>query len=309
MNITDLIPSFTDELEKLAQVGESKKEKGPDVRGALAGAVAPGLAATAFGATALPFANDLSKSTSQTQNLASKVRAGMGAPKDTTFVDMGHHPANNAYNPITKQVMHSTGSREAILAHELGHAKNYAGKLRNPLIGGRLASRLVGGGGTAALTGAIAGGQEDPSWTPGMVNLGLNAPVLADEAMATGRALKYMTKQHGVLKGLGRSAALAPAFGSYAAIAGTPLAITAYRKHKAKQKTAMIGALLGGAAGYMMPGGSLKSKAINTAVGAGVGHLAGKAVGAAKRSVWDDPRARAHNDLYGYQPQDPENFR
>ena len=70
----------------------------------------------------------------------------------------------------------------------------------------------------------------------------------------------------------------------------------------AVKKTAMIGALLGGAAGYMMPGRSMKSKVINTAVGAGVGHLAGKALGGIKRGIWDEPRARAHRDLYGYQP-------
>lgn len=70
----------------------------------------------------------------------------------------------------------------------------------------------------------------------------------------------------------------------------------------AAPKTAMVGALLGGAAGYMMPGSSLKTKAINTAVGVGLGHLAGKAIGSAKRGVWDEPRARAHRDLYGYQP-------
>jgi uncharacterized protein YcfJ len=78
----------------------------------------------------------------------------------------------------------------------------------------------------------------------------------------------------------------------------------------AQEKGAMVGALLGGAAGYMMPGGSLKSKAINTAVGAGVGHLAGKVLGGAKRAVWDEPRARAHHALYGQQPmpENPNNF-
>src|SRR5687767_8451973 len=80
----------------------------------------------------------------------------------------------------------------------------------------------------------------------------------------------------------------------------------------AHQKRAMVGAMLGGAAGYAMGGRTLKSKALNTAVGAGLGHLAGKAVGGVKKSVWDDPRARAHRDLYGYQPstvaQGPEAF-
>lgn len=80
----------------------------------------------------------------------------------------------------------------------------------------------------------------------------------------------------------------------------------------AATKTALIGAALGGAAGYAMGGKSIKSRVLNTAAGAGIGHLAGKALGSAKRGVWDEQTARAHRDLHGYQPstvtQDPSSF-
>lgn len=304
MRVADLLQGFVDEIEKIAAPQRPEKPEKPESRvgSALAGAAAPIVANTAMAGAAYPFMNDRNRSGEETRNLAKRVHQGMGAPPEVTFQDTGHKPMAQAYDPINRKVLHSTGSREAVIAHELGHAKNYASKLRKPLMGGRALGTYLGGGTTAAITGAMAAGDKDPSWTPGLVNLGINAPILADEAVASGRALRYMTKQHGLLKGLAKSAPLAPAFGSYAAIAGTPLAITAYRKHKQKQKVAMIGALLGGAAGYMMPGSSLKTKAINTAVGAGLGHLAGKAIGSAKRGVWDEPRARAHRDLYGYQP-------
>lgn len=78
------------------------------------------------------------------------------------------------------------------------------------------------------------------------------------------------------------------------------------------RKTAMIGALLGGAAGMAMSGPTTRSKILNTAVGAGTGHIAGKVLKGAKRGVWDEPQERAHRDLYGYQPstvtQDQGNF-
>lgn len=83
----------------------------------------------------------------------------------------------------------------------------------------------------------------------------------------------------------------------------------------ASEKKAFVGAALGGLVGYHMGGPSNASKLLNTAAGAGVGHLAGKVVGGlaggAKRGVWDEPRARAHRDLYGYQPStvtNPEDY-
>ncbi len=67
-------------------------------------------------------------------------------------------------------------------------------------------------------------------------------------------------------------------------------------------KTAMIGALLGATTGYIASGKSPRSKLISTIAGAGIGHLTGKALGVAKRGVWDEPKERAHRDLYEYRP-------
>lgn len=80
----------------------------------------------------------------------------------------------------------------------------------------------------------------------------------------------------------------------------------------AHAKQAMLGAALGGAAGYMLSGKSLKSKAVNTVLGAGAGALVGGVAGGLKKRVWDEPRARSHRDLYGYTPstvgQSPEQY-
>jgi hypothetical protein len=123
--------------------------------------------------------------------------------------------------------------------------------------------------------------------------------MLADEGMASARAIKHMTKTHGLGKGLWKSKSLAPAFGTYAALGLTPLAITAGRKllnrHREQQKTAgALGAMIGGAAGYASGGGSLKSKAIRTGVGALAGGAIGSGLSAAKRKLWDEPEARQH---------------
>lgn len=83
-------------------------------------------------------------------------------------------------------------------------------------------------------------------------------------------------------------------------------------KIASSRKVAMIGTLLGGAAGMAMSGPTTRSKILNTVVGAGAGHITGKALKGIKRGVWNEPQERAHRDLYGYQPstvtQDQSNF-
>ena len=81
-------------------------------------------------------------------------------------------------------------------------------------------------------------------------------------------------------------------------------------------KKAMMGALLGGAVGYNKSGPTVASKVMNTAVGAGIGHLGQKVVErvarGTKNQVWDQQRSRQERDIYGYQPstvtQPAENF-
>lgn len=70
----------------------------------------------------------------------------------------------------------------------------------------------------------------------------------------------------------------------------------------AQNKQAMLGALLGGAAGYKLSPNSLKGKAIGTLIGAGVGAGVGAAAKGAKRTFVDELHHREQRDLYGYQP-------
>lgn len=74
-----------------------------------------------------------------------------------------------------------------------------------------------------------------------------------------------------------------------------------YREYKARQqakkKHAMVGAILGGAAGAKLTGG-----AKGLIGGAVLGHLTGAALKNTKRALWDEYNAREHATLYGHQP-------
>ena len=224
-----------------------------------------------------------------------------------------HHPSGV---PGEFAVMSPPNASESAMAHEFGHVRNHSKWGKNfSQIGAlsRGASQLG-----APIAGAIAAGQDDPSWTPGLVQAGLSAPMLVDEAGASLRAAKYLTKQHGLRKGLGQAAKLAPAFGTYAALGLTPLGITAgrklYRRHQ--EKKASLGALAGGYAGYKLsPTSDPKKKLYAVLGGAAVGHLTGKGLGAAKREIMDRPSQREREELYGYVPYSaqqepgPTNFR
>ncbi len=125
-------------------------------------------------------------------------------------------------------------AKESIIGHELGHIKNDKmwGKVGRGI---NTASRM--GSSLGALPAAfMAGYSDEPTWTPGLVQAGISAPMLIDEGLASARSVKHMVKQHGLWKGLNKSKVLAPAFGTYAAAATTPLAITAVRKHLKKKK-------------------------------------------------------------------------
>lgn len=74
------------------------------------------------------------------------------------------------------------------------------------------------------------------------------------------------------------------------------------------EKIAIVGALLGGAAGYHFTPGGTKTKLLGTAVGAGTGAVLGSALKGMKRAVWDDYYQREHDQLYGYIPGGPEGY-
>jgi hypothetical protein len=128
---------------------------------------------------------------------------------------------------------------KAILAHELGHAANRNFLERGKIIGKTIAkiqdiSKLMRGPSRtiATLTPIIQALQgkkyEDISYTPALINLGVNVPTLADEFTASARAMKYLGGEKGILEGLKHGGkGLIPAFGTYLLYAGTPLVTTA----------------------------------------------------------------------------------
>lgn len=119
-------------------------------------------------------------------------------------------------------------SSEAVIAHELGHVRTMK-RLGLPYIALGGLSRMSAKPGTL-LSSAYAAGQEKPTYTAGALQAGLAAPMLVDEVAASAQAVNHMRKRYGWKKGLAKSTQLLPAFGTYAAIGLTPLAITALRK-------------------------------------------------------------------------------
>ncbi len=167
---------------------------------------------------------------------ADQIREQMGGiGRDELTYDMksGRGPAVAVGGP--KYNVHiPDNAKESIIGHELGHIKNDKmwGKVGRGI---NTASRM--GSSLGALPAAFAAGYSDePSWTPGLLQAGVSAPMLIDEGLASARSVKHMVKQHGLWKGLNKSKVLAPAFGTYAAMGATPLAITAVRKHLKKKK-------------------------------------------------------------------------
>jgi hypothetical protein len=125
-------------------------------------------------------------------------------------------------------VMAPGPSSEAILAHELGHAK-----IHQSLKG--LPSTIRGittpvSMATSPLAGAYALAAEDPSYIPALAHLGINVPTLLDESAANALSLRHMIRTHGWKQGLRNSASLFPAMGTYVANATAPLALTALKK-------------------------------------------------------------------------------
>lgn len=131
-------------------------------------------------------------------------------------------------------IFHKPDTGEGVLAHEAGHSLNAKAQGLRGYKATQLGSRGVAGltGAAAAIYSAAA---TDPSWVPALAHLAVSSPGLLDEMAASARATAYLTKHHGAAGGFRRAVPLLPAFGTYAAAAATPLAITAWRKHRAKR--------------------------------------------------------------------------
>ena len=169
------------------------------------------------------------------------------------FVTQKDIPAH--YNPSRRRIAIDPKDRISTLAHEIGHATGRNSILRQ-IKSGKLqglnlygASKLFGlygmfplvAGGVAMGDTSFKKSKEDEvkQLTKGQIALGagssLYAPVLAEEARASKRALQMMHKIQGfkgVRKGLGN---LLPAFGTYAA-AGLGPALMAYMFQRKKKK-------------------------------------------------------------------------
>lgn len=68
------------------------------------------------------------------------------------------------------------------------------------------------------------------------------------------------------------------------------------------EKIAVLGAIIGGAAGHKLSPNTTKGKLVGTLIGAGIGHAAQSAGGLVKKKLVDEPHEREQRELYGYQP-------
>jgi hypothetical protein len=93
-------------------------------------------------------------------------------------------------------------------------------------------NRLMRGLGMMGMANAIAQASqsETPSYAPTVGAAVLSAPLLADETMASVRAVRHLMKDQGTKRGILRSLPLAPALGTYLMGLVAPAAITYARK-------------------------------------------------------------------------------
>jgi len=251
---------FRDELEKIAK--RRKTEKAPErtdgqrILGGLGGGAAVLGANTAGALGGMKMMHDPAQRWTEpsiqnmAQQMGHKGPLGVSMPERMNWTDpmtQPHYRPAGMMGEANPVVNIPQGTHASAAAHEVGHAINHErwgkviGRKNLGMLSGTLANKV--GIPSAIGTSVYAGGADKPSYVPALANAAIWAPRMADEGMASARAAKYLMKQHGLMKGLGKSMPLAPAFASYGALAGTPLAITAIRRHRlAKQQEAMAGA-------------------------------------------------------------------
>ena len=228
-------------LRKNRSEAEEERLQSEKMRGYGAGA-AGGLGALGLHGALIPM-----MSSSGEESLAESVRRTaakareMGLPADPSSIKI--HRSDPAFagtidrggKPVAP-ILHlpSKPARESVLAHELGH---YASHLKSSPLYKKIqnASRLATGGiggrlAAGALAGELAQEMDNPSYVPAALGAAVAAPVLYEEAVATGHAFKNMMKQHGALRGGARTLNMLPAFASYLAPVAIPAVVTAARK-------------------------------------------------------------------------------
>jgi len=136
--------------------------------------------------------------------------------------------------------------RDSVIAHELGHAKNFktigemGEKFARKYYAAQDVSRLASSYTLApalASSAAMSSGSK-AVYVPGVLQAILSAPMLAEEAAASARATAHLIREHGVGEGVFKSLPLIPAFATYAAVAGAPL-LVAYLRRSAAEKAAL----------------------------------------------------------------------
>jgi hypothetical protein len=145
------------------------------------------------------------------------------------------------FDSSTNSVSAPVGARDAIIAHEIGHSKDWDALQKTPIgkvydaiqTGSRLGSMLA-----LVPTTVMAAKDEKMSYKPGVIQAILSSPMLLEEAAASTRATAHLVEQHGIGKGLFKSLPLLPAFASYATIAGAPLLVTYVRRRLAAKALA-----------------------------------------------------------------------
>jgi hypothetical protein len=133
---------------------------------------------------------------------------------------------NNEPVADKRKIFIKPNQADAVIAHELGHVKNY----ESPLTKWTLATAELGSlrpftGLASGAYGAFAG---RPSYVPAVAHLTLSALALISEGAASLRAIPALESRSGWPR---HAATLAVAFGTYALPAFTPLAMTAVKRH------------------------------------------------------------------------------
>lgn len=140
--------------------------------------------------------------------------------------------------PITFSGRGAIPARDAILAHEAGHRVNEQALdsflNRTPILGrlprglNALAPIIGMGASMAAIERARA--EEQPTYVPSLLAGAASLPMLAEEGMASARAAKFLTAEHGLKRGLLKSLPLVPAFATYLSLPLLSAVITHGRK-------------------------------------------------------------------------------
>jgi hypothetical protein len=143
-----------------------------------------------------------------------------------------------SYHPDSKAVNIPLHTRDAAIAHELGHAKSHLAL--DPAIR-RVSEALqtisrIGSRVTAAPLTFLAATDKDMSYKPGVLQAIISSPMVIDEAVASAHATAHLISQHGAGKGIWKSLPLVPAFATYLALAGTPMLVTYMRRRAAEQE-------------------------------------------------------------------------